>query len=88
MGAGGAADVPLLLLTDSEKQKPRYVDPGDRHRPDALRRSGVQSHSAADLYPAAESHHRGKTKNADTAELEQLLLRPEATNTEVPQAQP
>lgn len=29
-----------------------------------------------------------KTKNADTAELEQLLLRPEATNTEVPQAQP
>ena len=88
MGAGGAADVPLLLLTDSEKQKPRYVDPGHRRRPDALRRSGVQSHSAADLYPAVKATIAEKTKNADTAELEQLFLRPEATNTEVPQAQP
>lgn len=47
------------------------------------------SHIALQSYiPQLKATISEKTKNADTAELEQLLLRPEATNTEVPQAQP
>ena len=47
------------------------------------------SHIALQTYiPQLKATIAEKTKNADTAELEQLLLRPEATNTEVPQAQP